>query len=223
VAKANALAPLLGALGDFAEWIAAARVPGAVIGGVAASLLGRPRVTRDIDAVVLVPDRDWRKFVALGARHRFVPRRADALSFAEVTRVLLMRHAPSMIDLDLSFALLPFEEETVERAAVMSIGMLRVPVASAEDLIVMKAVAGRPRDIVDIEGLLDAFPKLDRARVRRLTRGFAVEMEMPEIAERLEALLASSKRPRQETSERTRRTKARSASAKVSRRPTRKK
>jgi Nucleotidyl transferase of unknown function (DUF2204) len=195
VDKKATLAPLLAALSDLVSWLAHAKVRGAIIGGVAASLLGRPRLTRDIDAVVIVPDREWRRFLELGATFGFAPRRADALDFAAITRVLLLRHEPSAIDIDLSFGLLPFEEETVARAAMTSIGNLQVPVATAEDLIVMKAVAGRPRDIGDIEGLIAASPKLDRRRIRKLTKDFAMEMDMPEIVERLEPLLASSTAP----------------------------
>lgn len=44
----EALAPLLAALRDLVLWFENADIRGAVIGGVAASLLGRPRVTRDV-------------------------------------------------------------------------------------------------------------------------------------------------------------------------------
>ena len=47
------LAPLLVVLRDLVAWLDAEKVPGVVIGGLAASLLGRPRLTRDVDALVL--------------------------------------------------------------------------------------------------------------------------------------------------------------------------
>jgi hypothetical protein len=50
------LVPLLAALRDLVAWFQDAPTPGMVIGGVAASLLGRPRVTRDIDALVLLDE-----------------------------------------------------------------------------------------------------------------------------------------------------------------------
>ena len=49
------LTPLVGALGDLTRWFAECSVPGMVIGGVAASILGRPRATRDVDALWLEP------------------------------------------------------------------------------------------------------------------------------------------------------------------------
>lgn len=69
-----------------------------------------------------------------------------------------------------------------------------IRVASPEDIIVMKAVAGRGRDIVDIENILQACPDLDVERVRRWVREFSAVLEMPKIHDVLEKLL--SRRPR---------------------------
>jgi hypothetical protein len=60
----DVLVPLLAALRDLVNWWERERVGGLIIGGVAASLLGRPRMTRDIDAVVLIADEDWPHFFA---------------------------------------------------------------------------------------------------------------------------------------------------------------
>lgn len=45
----------------------------------------------------------------------------------------------------------------------------------------MKAVAHRPRDLSDIESLLDAHPKADTRRILRWLREFSVALEKPEI------------------------------------------
>ena len=115
----------------------------AIIGGVAASLRGTPRFTRDIDAVVLEADAETLLRSATG--FDLVPRIPDAIEFAHETRVLLLRHAPTGIDIDLSLGALPFEEELVDRSTLIDIGSLRVRVAASEDLVIMKAVAGRAR------------------------------------------------------------------------------
>lgn len=88
------LDPLRSALGAVAEWFEREAIRGAVIGGVAASLLGRPRMTRDIDVVVLVDDPGWEKFLESGARFGFSPRISDPIEFAHRTRVLLRLRAP---------------------------------------------------------------------------------------------------------------------------------
>lgn len=52
----------------------------------------------------------------------------------------------------------------------------------------MKAVAHRPRDIGDIEGILLLYPKLDYKRIRYWVQEFAKVLEMPEIYGDLENL-----------------------------------
>jgi hypothetical protein len=69
-------------------------------------------------------------------------------------------HQTSEIDVDISFGLFPFEREAVAHAITHEVGGILVPLPTAEDLLVMKAIAHRPRDIVDIESILAAQPKL---------------------------------------------------------------
>ena len=191
------LAPLLTILRHLVAWLQAGKVQGVVIGGVAASLWGRPRLTRDVDALVLLEEGRWGDFLAAGAGHGFLPRRADALAFALETRVLLMRHGESGIDLDLVFGSLPFEKEAAIRAKWVDLGGVAIPLSSPEDLIVMKAVAHRPRDLEDIAAILAAQPELNVRRVRRWLREFSGALAMPEILNDLEALLSQRrKRPR---------------------------
>ena len=54
----------------------------------------------------------------------------------------------------------------------------------------MKAIAHRPRDIADIESILEAHPRIDEKRIRDLVREFAAVLETPDLATDLERLLA---------------------------------
>ena len=190
------LGPLLTVLRHLVAWLQAGKVQGVVIGGVAASLWGRPRLTRDLDALVLLEEGRWGEFLAAAAEHGFLPRRADGLAFARETRVLLVRHGESGIDVDLVFGSLPFEKEAAIRAKWVDLGGVAIPLSSPEDLIIMKAVAHRPRDLEDIAAILAAQPGLNVRRVRRWLREFSGALEMPEILNDLEALL-SQRRKRQ--------------------------
>jgi hypothetical protein len=186
--------PLLQALGAVTEWLRQADVPAAVIGGVAASLLGRPRVTKDIDLVALFEDSDLARLLSLGKQHGVTIRAADAIDFAKISRVLLLRHEPSGIEIDMSLATLPFEREVVERATKRTIRGVTFRLASAEDLVVMKAIALRPRDVADIEALLEAHPQLDLQRIRTLLRAFTDALETDDFAAEFERLLAHQRR-----------------------------
>jgi hypothetical protein len=171
-------------------WFDTSGVAGVVIGGVAASILGRPRVTRDVDALVRIEEGRWQAFLESGRRFGFIPRIPDALAFAAKSRMLLVRHEPTTIDIDVTFAELPYESEVIERATPKAVGEdLILPLPAPEDLVVMKAIAGRPRDLADIEALLDAFPKIDKGSVRRQVREFTKALERPDLLEQLESLL----------------------------------
>jgi predicted nucleotidyltransferase len=169
------------------EWFREAGLRGAVIGGVAASLRGKPRLTDDVDALVLEGDAET--LLQSGSRFGFTPRIPDAAEFSRQTRVLLLRFRPGDIDIDVSLGALPFEDEVIERSTWIRAGNVRIRLASAEDLIIMKAVAGRPRDMMDIENVITANPDLDVERIRRWVREFSAVLDMPEIHSNLEVLL----------------------------------
>ena len=177
-------------IADLMRWIAGERLDATVIGGVAAGLQGQPRLTEDVDAVVLDVDAD--ALVASGKQYGFQPRVADAIEFSRRTRVLLMQHR-SGVDLDLSLGALPFEREVIERAETIDAGGLQISIATPEDLIIMKALARRPQDIADIAGIIEVQSDLDVERIRRWVREFSAVLEMPEILDDLEMLLRRRK------------------------------
>ncbi|MCW5941537.1 MAG: hypothetical protein KIS66_04855 [Fimbriimonadaceae bacterium] len=90
-------------------------VPYAVLGGVAVSLVARPRYTADLDAVIAdVLDR-LPELVEEFARRGYSPRVPDPVSFARTNLVLLLR-SPTGVPLDLSIGLTGFERTALSRA-----------------------------------------------------------------------------------------------------------
>jgi predicted nucleotidyltransferase len=98
-------------------------------------------------------------------------------------------HRDSGVPVDISFGALPFEHELVERAQPRSFGGIRLPMPSVEDLIILKAVAHRPKDIHDLRTIISVHPELDRRRIRSWVQQFADALEMPEIWDDLAPLL----------------------------------
>ena len=164
-----------------------------VVGGVAASVLGRPRFTRDIDALVILPESDWQTALEDAAKFGIVPRIGQALEFARRSRVLLMRHAASGIDLDIILGGLPFETSAVESSRPYDVGGVSVKLPRVEDLLVMKAIARRPKDLEDIRGLLAAHPDADTGAARQWIREFATAASMPDMLEEFDQLLEQSR------------------------------
>ena len=184
------IAQLRATIADLMRWFEGEDLRAAVIGGVAAGLHGRPRLTKDVDAVVFSDDAA--ALVASAGSYGFATRIDDALDFSRRTRVLLLRHH-SGVDVDISLGALSFEAEIVDRAQVIDIGGLAIRIATPEDLIIMKALARRPEDIADIGGIIDVQHQLDVDRIRFWVREFSSVLEMPEIFEDLERLLQRRK------------------------------
>ncbi len=172
----------------------AVHVNGAVIGGVAAAIHGSPRTTRDVDAVMLLDEDELGKFIKSGEDFGFFPRISQMASFAKRSRVLLFRHEPSQVAIDISIVTLPFEEEAVARAKRKKIGSVFVPLITPEDLIVMKMLAHRPRDFADVEAILESHAHLDFKRIRHWLGEISKALDMPEILEDFERILTRMKR-----------------------------
>lgn len=94
---------------------------GLVIGGIAASLLGTPRLTADVDALIILSIDDIPELFQRAKEVGFTPRLDDAEEFARKSRVLLLKHVESGISIDISLGLLPFEEKAVENSQHISL------------------------------------------------------------------------------------------------------
>jgi hypothetical protein len=169
-----------------------------VIGGVAVAILGRPRATRDVDTLALISEDQWATVLSMAKGHGIEARVENPLEFARRTHVLLVRHIDAGIDIDVLLGCLPYQEEAVGRGKIHNLGGVRVRLPSVEDLLIMKAIAQRPQDVRDIEGLLDVHPEADIQTVRQWVREFSIAMTMPNLFEGFEKLLAQRK-PAQRT------------------------
>ncbi|HLF11979.1 MAG TPA: nucleotidyltransferase [Gammaproteobacteria bacterium] len=182
--------PLIQALADVVAWTKAAKIPVVIVGGVAASLLGRARLTRDIDALVRLPESLWQKAVVRAAEYGLLPRIEEPVAFARRSRVLLLKHEPTEIDIDVMLSILPFEFAAIDNGRMTRIGGLEVNLPRVEDLLVMKAIAHRPRDLLDVEGLIDAHPDADLSDVRKWVREFSNAATMPELLADFDRIVA---------------------------------
>ncbi len=123
------------------------------IGGIALQAWGEPRVTRDVDISVLTYfEKESEKIDQLLAI--FKPRIANAKEHALQYRVLLCQ-SESGIGIDLGLGGFPYEEAMLERSRVVKLAEgVTIPIICAEDLVISKVFAGRPRDWEDIVGIL---------------------------------------------------------------------
>ncbi len=154
---------------------------GVIIGGIAVGFLGKPRFTEDVDAMFLLSTGDISKLLDEAKTEEIQPRIPDAENFARKSRVLLLKHIPTNINIDISLGILPFEEEMVDRGSIQSTATLSVRLPTPEDLIIMKAIAHRPKDLEDIRSIIDKHPALDNHRIKQWVKSFADILETPSL------------------------------------------
>ena len=157
------------------------------IGGLAVQRWGEPRETVDVDLTLLTGFGNEEQFIQILLQH-FAGRIPDAAHFARQRRVLLLRSQKG-VGLDIALGALPFEELIVQRSSIF-VYPVETPLrtCSAEDLIVLKAFAGRGQDWVDVERIIiRQTGKLDWDYIRAQLRPLAELKQAPEILDQLEA------------------------------------
>jgi hypothetical protein len=156
------------------------------IGGLALQRWGEPRETVDVDLTLLTGFGGEEPFVRTLLEH-FEARIENAADFALAQRVLLAR-TRSGVGLDIALGGLPFEESVVARSSFFLFPPeTRLRTCSAEDLVVLKAFAARPKDWLDVEGIIvRQAGKLDWSYIRGELQPLVELKEAPAIMEELE-------------------------------------
>jgi hypothetical protein len=163
---------------------------GVVIGGIAASVLGEARYTEDLDALFMLSIQDIPQFLEEARQEGIEPRITNAADFAKKNRVFLLRHTPTATNIDISLGIMPFEQEVIERSSIQEFDdSLQVQLPTPEDLIIMKAIAHRPKDLEDIRTLSAKYTSLDFARIERWIKDFSEILETPELWGQIEKIL----------------------------------
>ena len=138
-----------------------------LFGAQAAIVWGRPRLTADIDVTVRLEPEDPERLVRTLQASGFSLRVGDADDFIRRTRVFPFLHVASGMPLDIVLAGPGLEDLFLSRARPITMAGVVVPVISPEDLIATKILAGRPKDIEDVRGILrERLPDLDVALIR---------------------------------------------------------
>ena len=90
--------------------------------------------------------------------------------------------------MDIALAGLPFEELVVARSSLVAFPTeIQLRTCSAEDLVVMKAFAARPKDWIDVEGIIvRQTGRLDWTYIRQQLQPLAHLKDAPEVLSELE-------------------------------------
>jgi len=143
-----------------------------IIGGHAVILYSEPRFTRDIDITLGVGSSAAKEIAGLAKSMGLTVLVKNIQSFADKTMVLPVINNKSGIRVDFIFSNSAYEKQALKRVTVKKMDMVKIKYASAEDIIIHKVIAGRPRDIEDIEGILKHYKNLDNKYIRKHLKEF---------------------------------------------------
>ncbi len=148
-----------------------AKIPFAVIGGLALALHGIVRATIDIDIVIKLNADNLKKaesvLESLGLTSRIPVRAEDIIKFKDeyireknlIAWSFVDYKKPSrQVDILITFSLEDIDFQDIK------VGGIKIPTATLEELAKMKKQVGRPQDLIDLETIREKINSLNKTK-----------------------------------------------------------
>ena len=166
-----------------------------LFGAQAAIFHGVARLTADVDVTVLPERHSTGRLASVMEANGFRLRVTATDDFVARTRVLPFVHSATRLPVDVVLAGPGIEEQFLDRAEFHVLEGVRVPIATVEDLVTMKILAGRPKDLDDAKGMLRArWEEIDLDHVRRMLQLLEEALSQSDLISQLEQLIRREKR-----------------------------
>lgn len=158
-------------------------------GAIAYNYYGPPRLTQDVDVLVLVPDTKIPALVdemaSSGCLHgdlepRPIELRAVLQDFRSKAHLAVFLYCGVRVEVFVPWH--PFHHRVLDRSPERDLEGRRIRIHAAEDLIVFKKIFDRPKDITDIQAILIARKgNLDLERIRSEAKGLLTDASWTEL------------------------------------------
>lgn len=169
-------------LEQIAAELASRSIPYLIVGGQAVLVHGEPRLTRDIDVTLGVDVDRLDDLLAIVKQAGWNVLVQSPRDFVQQTMVLPCEDSGSGVRLDFIFSHSSYERQAMARTTMVKVGQTDVRFASAEDLVIHKVAAGRPRDIEDVRCVVLKNPQVDVTYIRRWLGELGAALNEPLIA-----------------------------------------
>lgn len=156
-------------------------------------LYGEPRLTRDIDITLGVDIDKLPEITSLAdsLNLKILPENVE--KFVRETMVLPVTDEETGIRIDFIFSFSPYEKQAIEKAKTVRMLDQNISFAAPEDVIIHKVLAGRPRDLEDVSGILQRMRNIDIVYIRKWLSDFSAALNDNEIIKRFESISKSCK------------------------------
>lgn len=126
-------------------------------GGLAVSMIARPRATEDVDFIILVEEDGKQAVENILSQHFEIIQSKDVMHFenASIWRLVITDplNRAGIVIIDMIFADRSEYRNAVNNALTITLDGVNISVIAPQDLIAVKELAGRPIDLLDIEAI----------------------------------------------------------------------
>jgi hypothetical protein len=129
-------------------------IPHAISGALALGAYGFVRATQDVDVLVVVPSTRWPETFALVRELGFSGDDRELIASLRERYVAQLRSGSAAVEI--LVPVLPYHRTLVGRAVSLEVAGRQVPFVSPEDLVVLKMLWRRTKDVADVQALLSA-------------------------------------------------------------------
>ncbi len=179
-------------LGDMVSVCEQGEFEYAVLGGLAVRVHGIPRPTYDVDFQLTISEEQLPRFVALIEQReytiadQYIAGWRDRVGGMPLIKLKTYMADGHSIDVDIFVSETPFQISIMKRRVRLELEGARIWFVSAEDLILLKLLASRPRDIGDISDILFVQGELDEEYMRKWSRPLGIETQLAKVLEESE-------------------------------------
>jgi hypothetical protein len=162
-------------------------------GAIAYNYFGPPRLTQDVDVLVLVPDTKFPPLLERMSSAGFSAANGKPIDLRDVlgdwrSNAHLAVFSYRGVRVEVFGPWHPFHHEVLRRSPERDLAGRRIRIHAPEDLIVFKKIFDRPKDLQDIRAmLLSNQGMLDLERIKRDARGLLSAESYRELEELLAA------------------------------------
>ena len=159
-----------------------------LLGGVAVTLLGEPRFTKDLDIDLFLPKESANSFFDKLKKADFTLDKREATKRVKETGTF--RFSCRGVGIDIILASTELENSALKRKKRISLYGVKTWLPSPEDLILLKLIPGRPKDLIDVESvILRHRKKLDVKYLETWAQKISDEMQNFRVWHQLKKIL----------------------------------
>lgn len=125
-----------------------------LMGGIATSILAKPRATFDVDGIISITDNKIKDLLLDIENAGFKIDKKQPLKLIQGSPFLTLYYDPYKTYIDLFISSNDFQNEIINRAKVIDYNDLSINIISPEDLILVKIQSGREKDMDDIREII---------------------------------------------------------------------